>query len=123
MQKVRGIGGVFFKCKGDRLALLDWYKTHLGVDYEAAWGGRVFDDPEEPGGGLTWSIFASDTEYFGEGNAFMVNYKVDDLDAMLDQLRSGGVRVDENVERNEYGQFGWCFDPEGNRIELWQPPA
>lgn len=122
MQRVLGIGGVFFRSKGDRAALLDWYETHLGIEHEA-WGGRVFEHADAPGSGLTWSIFDKDTEYFGEGNAFMVNYKVADLDAMLAQLRAAGVRVDDHVERSEYGQFGWCFDPEGNRIELWQPPA
>ena len=124
MQRVRGIGGVFFRTKGDRTALLDWYKTHLGIDYETEWGGRVFPYAEAPGDGVTWSIFKQDTEYFGEGNPFMVNYMVDDLDAMLAQLRNAGVKVDDQVERSEYGHFGWCYDPEGNRVELWQaPPA
>lgn len=123
MQRVLGVGGVFFRCKGDRTALLDWYKRHLGIDFDAGWGGVVFEHADAPGSGLTWSIFKSDTEYFGPGNAFMINYKVADLDAMLAQLREAGVRVDDHVERSEYGQFGWCYDPEDNRIELWAPPA
>jgi len=126
MQKVRSVGGIFFRCKGDlkaRMALLDWYKTHLGIDYDSEWGGTVFEDGKSLSEGLTWSIFKSDTTYFGEGNDFMVNYKVDDLDAMLAQLREGGVKVEEHVERSEYGNFGWCYDPEGNKIELWQGPT
>ncbi|MEO0601359.1 MAG: VOC family protein [Myxococcota bacterium] len=121
MQRVLGVGGVFFRAKGDRKALLEWYRTHLGIEFEE-WGGRVFLTAEEPGNGLTWSIFESETTYFGPGNAFMVNYKVADLDAMLVQLRDAGVEVDDHVERSEYGHFGWCKDPEGNRIELWQAP-
>ena len=122
MQRVLGVGGVFFRSKSARMELLQWYRTHLGIDFEEGWGGKVFDDTSPPGG-LTWSIFEPDTDYFGEGNAFMINYKVADLDAMLAQLRDAGVDVDERVECTDYGKFGWCRDPAGNRIELWQPPA
>lgn len=120
MARVTGVGGIFVRAKGDRAALLEWYQTHLGIEADPAWGGRVF-----PGQacGLTWSIFATDTAYFGDpGNAFMVNYTVDDLDGLLNQLRTAGIEVSEGVEDNDYGRFGWCVDPEGRRIELWEPP-
>lgn len=124
MERVRGIGGVFLKCTGDRKALLDWYQEHLGIDVEAAWGGFVFKDPGAETEGTTWSIFAADSSYFGAAEArCMVNYKVDDLEAMLAQLRAGGVKVDDKVESSEYGSFGWAWDLEGNKLELWQPPA
>lgn len=121
MERARGIGGVFFRSRGDRKALLDWYKTHLGLDVEAAWGGCVFRDPAAEEEGLTWSIFKSDTTYFG-GGQFMINYKVDDLHAMRKQLIDAGVEVLDQVDESEYGKFGWAVDPEGNRFELWQPP-
>ena len=78
----------------------------------------------EKAGSTTWAIFRADTDYFGPGHAeFMINYRVEDLDRMLEQLRAAGVRVEERVEDSRYGRFGWATDPEGNRFELWQPPA
>ena len=118
MQRVRGIGGIFFKSK-DPKALAAWYKEHLGVPVEE-WGGGKFTGD---GGDTVWSPFKADTQYFGpSGASFMVNYRVDDLDAMLAQLRAGGVTVDDKVDDSEYGRFGWAFDPDGNKFELWQPP-
>jgi predicted enzyme related to lactoylglutathione lyase len=71
-----------------------------------------------------WSPFAVDTAYFGAGSqSYMINLRVDDLDALLSQLRAAGVNVDERVDKSEYGAFGWITDPDGNRVELWQPPA
>lgn len=131
MQKVSGIGGVFFKSKDPR-TLQKWYAEHLGVEPE--WGadsdggsGRSFRwksaDPPHAPGTTVWSLFPRDTKYFTPGNAgFMINYRVDDLDEMLAQLRSAGVEVDEKIEESEFGRFGWAVDPEGNRIELWEPP-
>lgn len=117
MERVVGIGGVFFKCKHPA-ALREWYETHLGIpasDY-----GHMF----EPTGHTIWGPFAADTTYFAPSTReFMINYRVSDLDAMLAQLRAAGVVVDEKVEDHEYGKFGWAMDPEGNRFELWQPPA
>jgi predicted enzyme related to lactoylglutathione lyase len=121
MERVQGIGGVFIRCQGDQKALLDWYREHLGIE-SAEWGGFVFKDATATASGLTWSIFKADTDYFGSrSNAFMVNYKVADLDAMLAQLRAAGVPVEDEVQEMEFGRFGWATDPEGNRIELWQP--
>ena len=109
-----GIGGVFFRAK-DAEALRAWYAEHLGIDVQD-WGGAGFD-----GGTTVWTIFAGDTEYFPSGQLSMVNYRVSDLDAMLEQLRAAGVPVDDKVEDSEFGRFGWATDPEGNRFELWQP--
>jgi len=126
MKRVTGIGGVFFKSK-DPKALGAWYKTHLGINQEE-WGGTVFqwkgtDNPE--GVGTTvWSPFAAETNYFAPSTApFMINYRVEDLHALLAVLRAEGVQVDEKVEESEYGKFGWVMDPDGNKLELWQPPV
>jgi predicted enzyme related to lactoylglutathione lyase len=83
-----------------------------------------FDENEQRPGYTLWSPFAADTDYFGPGTQpYMVNFRVDDLDALLAQLRAAGVEVDERVDQSEFGRFGWITDPEGTRIELWQPPA
>ena len=125
MKRVTGIGGVFFKSK-DPKALGEWYRRHLGLEVEG-WGGVAFRwvTPDNPGGtGTTvWSPFNEDTRYFGPGPArFMVNFRVDDLPALLAALRAEGCEVDTRVEESEYGKFGWVQDPDGNRVELWQPP-
>lgn len=126
MKRVTGIGGIFFKAK-DPKALGDWYRQHLGIDVQA-WGGAAFgwngaDNPE--GIGTTvWSPFAADTGYFAPSDApFMVNYRVEDLHALLAALRAEGVQVMDKVEESEHGKFGWVMDPEGNKLELWQPPS
>lgn len=126
MKRVTGIGGIFFKAH-DPQALAEWYRVHLGIDVEA-WGGAVFrwrapGNPEGIGS-TTWSPFPADTGYFAPSSApFMVNYRVDDLDAVLAALRAEGVQVDDKVEESEFGRFGWALDPEGHKFELWQPPA
>lgn len=125
MKRVTGIGGIFFKSK-DPKRLGEWYRSHLGMNLEE-WGGVVFRwaSPENPGGvGTTiWSPFEENTAYFAPSQAsFMVNFRVEDLHALLAVLRSEGCDVDDKVEESEYGKFGWVMDPEGNRIELWQPP-
>ncbi|MEY2168138.1 MULTISPECIES: VOC family protein [unclassified Rhodanobacter] len=122
MAKVTGLGGIFFKSR-DPAALGAWYAQHLGLDVEE-WGGARFAEDERRAGYTLWSPFAADTGYFGGGpQSYMLNFRVDDLDALLAQLRAAGVAVDERVEQSEFGRFGWITDPEGSRVELWQPPA
>lgn len=123
--RVTGIGGVFFKAR-DRAVLGEWYRRHLGIDVQdrgfAVFRWRDETDPER-GGATVWSLFPEDTEYFGSRDQrAMINYRVADLDAVLAALRREGVTVDERVEETPEGRFGWITDPEGNRIELWQPP-
>ena len=121
MKRVTGIGGVFFKAR-DPQALGEWYRTHLGMDV-AEWGGVIFRWGEDGAGSTIWNLFKDDTTYFApSASSFMVNYRVDDLHALLTVLREEGCDVDEKVEESEYGKFGWVMDPEGNRVELWEPP-
>lgn len=125
MEKVLGIGGVFLRSK-DPKALSEWYGKHLGLPIEPEWFGAVLPgvpDGMEPVTGI-WSAFPENTAYFGDPkNRVMVNFAVRDVQRMVDQLREMGCDVDEKVESNEYGTFGWVTDPEGHRVELWQPPA
>jgi predicted enzyme related to lactoylglutathione lyase len=117
LECVTGIGGVFLRGR-DAEALRAWYEANLGIAV-MEWGGHVFTS--EQGDSTVWSIFPGETEYWPQRQQVMVNYRVRDLDAMLEQLRAAGVDVDENVEAMEFGRFGWAVDPEGNRFELWQP--
>ena len=125
MKRVTGIGGVFFKAENPK-RLRDWYARHLGLPMKpfgsvVRW--REFNDPEREGYTI-WSPFPRDTKYFGEKSTdFMINFRVEDLDAVLRALRRERVRLEERVEELEYGRFAWIRDPEGNRVELWQPPA
>ena len=126
MECVRGIGGVFFKAD-DPDALQKWYEDILGLEPDPD-GCVVFRWRERDAAGsnasTVWAPFVADTDYFGSGpQTAMVNYRVKDLDAMLAQLREAGAAIDEKREDSEYGRFAWVTDPEGNRIELWQPPA
>lgn len=123
MKRVTGIGGIFIRAK-DPAALQVWYKKHLGIDVQA-WGGTAFrwaDDSGKPTAGTTaWSI--SNGANFGPSqSSFMVNYRVADLHRLLGQLREEGCKVLDKVDESDYGKFGWVMDPEGNKIELWQPP-
>jgi predicted enzyme related to lactoylglutathione lyase len=119
MQRVTGIGGIFFKAREPE-DLREWYHSHLGIDVQE-WGGTVFTWGES--GSTVWSIFPVSSEYFSPSSApFMINYRVEDLHAILNLLREEGCDVDDRVDESEYGKFGWVTDPEGNRIELWQPP-
>ena len=120
MNRVTGIGGIFFKAR-DPENLREWYRTHLGIDVQD-WGGTVFTWTLP--GSTVWSIFPASSDYFSPGSAsFMINYRVDDLDAVLRALREEGCAVEDRLEVSEFGRFGWVIDPEGNKIELWQPPA
>ena len=125
MTRVTGIGGIFFKAR-DPKALQAWYKEHLGIDVQE-WGGAAFrwtDADGRPVAGTTaWSINPIDSDYFAPGTApFMVNYRVADLPALLTLLRNEGCTVVDKLDESEYGKFGWVIDPEGNKVELWEPP-
>jgi len=125
MKRVTGIGGIFFRAR-DPAALRSWYRNHLGIDVQE-WGGAAFswtDDQGRPVQGTTiWSVSDAASDPFAPGTAsFMVNYRVADLHALVAALREEGCNVLEKTEDSEYGKFGWVIDPEGNKIELWQPP-
>ena len=126
MQKVMGIGGIFFKAT-DKAVLAAWYRDNLGVPVDDTWGGAVFswtDNDPEKNAHTVWSPFAADTTYFEPSTkGFMVNFRVANLDAMLAQLRANGCDVVDKIEASDFGRFGWVMDPDGNRVELWQPPA
>lgn len=125
MKRVTGIGGIFFKADNPR-ELYKWYEEHLGIQRTHDGSGAIFPwrDAQDNSDAMTvWSIFPRDTQYLGAGTApFMINYRVDDLDALLEQLKKEGVETDPRREDYAYGRFAWITDPEGNRIELWEPP-
>lgn len=124
MKRVTGIGGIFFQAR-DAKALRAWYQTHLGIDVQA-WGGTAFrwaDDAGAATGTTAWSISPAGSDSYAPSAApFMVNYRVANLDALLDALRAEGCHV-IGSEASAYGKFGWVLDPEGNKVELWEPPA
>jgi len=125
MARVTGIGGVFIRSR-DHKALGAWYAEHLGIVLESYGGATLMWKDEVPAGtGMTtWSTFPKDTKYFGEGEqAVMINYRVDDLDALLAKLTAAGVWVDPKRMNESYGKFAWIKDLDGNRLELWQPLA
>jgi catechol 2,3-dioxygenase-like lactoylglutathione lyase family enzyme len=122
--RVTGLGGIFFRAR-DVDALADWYRAHLGIPVEPG-GWSVFQWREHRDadrlGSTVWSLFNKDTTYFGPGEpAFMINYRVLDLDALLEKLRAEGVEIADERHQDENGRFAWITDPEGHRIELWEP--
>jgi catechol 2,3-dioxygenase-like lactoylglutathione lyase family enzyme len=124
MERVTGLGGVFLKAD-DPERMYEWYERHLGLAREEGvflFRWRHAGDPEKPGM-TVWSLFRRDSTYFDPSRApFMINFRVADLDGLLAALRAEGVTVDDKREDSEYGRFAWILDPEGNRIELWEPP-
>lgn len=113
--RITGLGGVFFR-SSDPKGLAKWYAEHLEMPLGED-GSAMFEDQ-----GAVWAPFESGTKYFGtSGQAFMINYRVDDLEAALERLRAAGAQVDDRIEEYEYGRFGWATDPEGNRFEVWEP--
>ena len=124
VKRVTGIGGIFFKARNPK-KMAEWYRDHLGIDTKG--GVMVFEwrGSKKPStkGHTVWAIFPRDSDYFGKGPQFMINYRVKNLRAVLRKLKAEGADVDPKVEEHPYGRFGWVTDPEGNRVELWEPPA
>jgi predicted enzyme related to lactoylglutathione lyase len=124
MSRVTGIGGIFIKAK-DPATLRAWYKNHLGIDVQV-WGGTAFrwaDASGKPTAGTTAWAVGSGENFAPSTSSFMVNYRVADLHALLAALRAEGCNVLDKTDESEYGKFGWVMDPEGNKVELWEPPA
>ena len=125
MAKVTGLGGLFFKAT-DVDTTRNWYSKHLGLEF-SEWGGwgwewRDRDDPDRVGR-TEWAPFKADTEYMAPSDQpFMMNFRVDDLDAMIQQLTAAGIELIGEPEDTEYGKFAWVMDPNGIKLELWQPP-
>jgi len=126
MKRVTGIGGIFWEAR-DPVALRAWYQRHLGIDVQA-WGGASFPTVDA-GGRVTspatlWSIAGLEAGTGPEAlPGFTINYRVDDLASLVQALRDEGCQVLDRVEVSEYGSFAWVIDPEGHKVELWQPPA
>lgn len=123
MTRVTGIGGIFFKSV-DPKRLCAWYREHLGLDV-TDWGGVIFPwgGPDSAPGMTLWSPFAAGTDYMAPSSAsFMVNFRVADLDSLLAALRAEGCHVLDKTDASEQGKFGWVIDPDGNKVELWEPP-
>ena len=123
MKKVTGIGGVFFKCK-DPNKVREWYKTHLGLDagpYGASFEWRREDDPTKKGT-TQWNPFAETTKYFEPSTKdFMINYRVENLEGLVEQLKKEGVTIVDKIEPSDYGKFVHIVDLEGNKVQLWEP--
>lgn len=123
MAKVTGIGGVFFLSRGEGKDLSAWYEKHLGMALED-WGGAILqwpNDTAEDKGMTVWNVADSDSEWFGPSkSSFMINYRVDNMEAMLEQLTSAGIDILNGPDYAENGVFAWIMDPEGNKIELWE---
>ena len=126
MAKVTGIGGIFFKSATDHAALAAWYQKHLGMSLEP-FGGAILrwpDDKADDKGLTVWHVAKGDTKWFSPSQAsFMVNYRVDNLGEMLESLRAAGVEVVGGPESHQNGKFAWIMDPDGNKVELWEPKA
>ncbi len=124
MAKVTGIGGVFFLSQGKGKELSQWYEKHLGMKLED-FGASVLnwqDDTAEDKGMTVWSVADNDSEWFKpSGSRFMINYRVDDMEGMINQLNAAGIELVGGPEYHENGAFAWIMDPEGNKVELWEP--
>ncbi len=124
MAKVTGIGGIFFLANDDNKALAEWYRRCLGLELNE-FGGSILkwaDDNAEDGGMTVWHVAEKDSEWFSPSMArFMINYRVDDMAGMVERLQKEGVEIQQGPEAHENGKFAWILDPEGNKIELWEP--
>ena len=120
MAKVLGVGGVFFK-SSDPKKLYDWYSKWLGMEFEE-WGTAFYPKTMPANGQTVWSAFEAKTGYFAPSEKeFMFNLVVDNLEQALEQVQEGGALLIGNPEKLEYGSFGWFIDPDGNKVELWEP--
>ena len=126
MAKVTGIGGVFIKSRSDSAALAAWYQKHLGMSPES-WGGVILrwpDDKADDKGLTVWHVAAKDSQWFSPSDStFMINYRVDDLVGLIAKLRADGIEILSGPESHENGKFAWIMDPDGNKVELWEPMA
>jgi predicted enzyme related to lactoylglutathione lyase len=124
MAKVTGIGGVFFKSTGDHKALAAWYEKNLGLVLEG-WGGALLKWPEDPAedkGMTVWHVAEAQSQWFAPSPAsFMINYRVDNLTELLAQLEKNGVAIHKGPDSDDSGKFAWIIDPDGNKVELWEP--
>jgi len=122
--RVTGIGGVFFLANKDNANLAKWYEEHLGISLEP-WGGGVLEwknDEAEDGGATVWNVAAADSDWFAPSKArFMINYRVDNMEALVAKLTAADVQILEGPNYHENGVFAWIVDPEGNKVELWEP--
>ena len=123
MGKVTGIGGVFFKCENPK-GMNEWYTKNLGLpmsDYGATFDWRLDNDPSKKGS-TTWSTFPETTKYFNPSTKpFMINYRVENIEALVEELKSNNVTIVDEITDSDYGKFVHVLDPEGNAIELWEP--
>jgi predicted enzyme related to lactoylglutathione lyase len=120
--RIIGIGGVFFRA-ANRDQMREWYSTHLGLGTkgpDAMFRWREHDDPQKEHV-TAWTMFPASSNYFPPSQPFMINYIVDDMDALLDRLKQEGVKIDPKRMDESFGRFAWIYDPDGNKVELWQP--
>ncbi len=124
--RVTGSGGVFILSKGDGKALAEWYAEHLGIQLED-WGGAILqwqEDTANDNGMTVWGSANHDSEWFSPSESkFMINYRVDDLERLIEQLQAADIEIIGGPEYHENGIFAWIMDPDGNKVELWQPMA
>ncbi|MBL8300583.1 MAG: VOC family protein [Rhodanobacteraceae bacterium] len=124
MARITGIGGVFFKSRNDNAALAAWYQKHLGLTLEG-FGGAILrwpDDKAEDQGLTVWHVADKASQWFSPSDSsFMINYRVDNLGEMIAQLSAAGIEIIGGPESHENGKFAWILDPEGNKVELWEP--
>ncbi|HUI31463.1 MAG TPA: VOC family protein [Candidatus Acidoferrales bacterium] len=123
MKRVTGIGGIFFKCENPE-SILRWYNEHLGISPVGESAVFEWMQKEKAGeyGHTVWGPFERVTKYFHPSTKdFMINYRVENLEALIERLREEGVEIVGDIEKYDYGKFGWIMDPEGNKIELWEP--
>jgi predicted enzyme related to lactoylglutathione lyase len=121
MKRVTGLGGIFFK-SNDTAALKDWYSKHLGIITDQYGANFSWKDDNGNTGHTVWSLFKKDSDYFKPGDQeYMINYRVENLEELLKTLKEEGVQVVGDMQTFEYGKFGWILDPDGHKIELWEP--